>query len=66
MYVGGKEVWYEEQRKEDVCSLVSPKKTPNVELSLDPLTQEELDELRREMRRDGLWMQKKLRSRHSS
>lgn len=54
------------REKKTCSSLVSPKKTPNVELSLDPLTQEELDELRREMRRDGLWMQKKLRSRHSS
>lgn len=54
------------REKKTSSSLVSSKKTSNVELSLDPLTQEELDELRREMRRDGLWMQKKLRSRHSN
>lgn len=52
------------REKETSNSLVSSKKMPNVELSIDPLTQKELDEPRREMRRDGLWMQKKLRSRH--
>jgi hypothetical protein len=62
----GKRSGMKNREKKTSSSLVSSKKTSNVELSLDPLTQEELDELRREMRRDGLWMQKKLRSRHSN
>lgn len=32
------------------------------DLGLSKLTQEEIDDLRREMKRDGLWAKKKLRT----